>query len=82
IHASVRITSLHPCEDEVGEDAHFGDSSKWDSDNNDPSDEPIRDFITLTGRAPSHVESNYHGDHPQSVVYENDLGMAFAVQAR
>lgn len=38
--------------------------------------------MTLTGRAPSHVESNYHGDHPQSVVYENDLGMAFAVQAR
>jgi alpha-L-fucosidase 2 len=37
--------------------------------------------ITLTGRAPSHVESNYRGDHPQSVVYEDDLGMAFAVQA-
>ncbi|MDY8023582.1 glycosyl hydrolase family 95 catalytic domain-containing protein [Paenibacillus polymyxa] len=82
IHASVRITTPHPCEDEVGEDAHFGDSSKWDSDDDDPSDEPIRDFITLTGRAPSHVESNYHGDHPQSVVYENDLGMAFAVQVR
>ncbi|MEK3848400.1 glycoside hydrolase family 95 protein [Paenibacillus sp. FSL R7-0340] len=83
IHASVRITSLHPCEDEVGEDIHFGDSSKWDSDKEDaPSEEPSGDFITLTGRAPSHVESNYHGDHPQSVVYENDLGMAFAVQAR
>ncbi|WP_225998959.1 glycosyl hydrolase family 95 catalytic domain-containing protein [Paenibacillus sp. BJ-4] len=83
INASVHITTPHPCDDTTGEDVYFGDSSKWDSDVGEgSSDEAAKDFITLTGRAPSHVESNVHGDHPQSVVYENDLGMAFAVQAR
>ncbi|MGG1615234.1 glycoside hydrolase family 95 protein [Paenibacillus sp. NRS-1781] len=83
INATVRITTPHPCEAEAGEDAHFGDSSEWDSDKEDDSSgEPTRDLITLTGRAPSHVESNDHGEHPQSVVYEDELGMAFAIQAR
>jgi alpha-L-fucosidase 2 len=83
INASVRITTPHPCEDEAGEDEHFAVLSQWDSDEAEgPSDEAARNCITLTGRAPSHVESNARGDHPQSVVYEHDLGMAFAVQAR
>ncbi|MGW9527995.1 glycoside hydrolase family 95 protein [Paenibacillus terrae] len=83
INATVRITTPHSCEAEAGEDAHFGDSSEWDNDKEDDSSgEPERDLITLTGRAPSHVESDYHGYHPQSVVYEDELGMAFAIQAR
>lgn len=83
ISTTVRLTTPHPCEDEADEDVYSGDSSKWDSDEDeDRTDKPMRNVMTLTGRAPSHVESNYHGDHPQSVVYESNLGTAFAVQVR
>ncbi|MDU2240780.1 MAG: glycoside hydrolase family 95 protein [Paenibacillus sp.] len=38
------------------------------------------DRIIMTGRAPSHVADNYRGDHPQSVLYEEGLGLSFEVQ--
>ncbi|WP_256992292.1 glycoside hydrolase family 95 protein [Paenibacillus sp. XY044] len=34
--------------------------------------------LVLTGQAPSHVADNYLGDHPQSVLYEEGLGLRFA----
>ncbi|MBW4841029.1 MAG: glycoside hydrolase family 95 protein, partial [Paenibacillaceae bacterium] len=36
--------------------------------------------IVMTGRAPSHVADNYRKDHPQSVLYEEGLGLSFEVQ--
>ncbi|MGF7048296.1 alpha-L-fucosidase 2 [Paenibacillus sp. DS2015] len=33
--------------------------------------------LILTGRCPSHIESNYLGDHPQSILYEEGLGISF-----
>jgi alpha-L-fucosidase 2 len=38
------------------------------------------DTLTLFSRCPSHVESNYFRDHPESVIYEEDRGTAYAVQ--
>ncbi|MFE6078605.1 glycoside hydrolase N-terminal domain-containing protein [Paenibacillus sp. NPDC057886] len=38
------------------------------------------DALTLFSRCPSHVESNYFRDHPESVIYEEDRGTAYAVQ--
>lgn len=37
-------------------------------------------YIKLQGQAPSHVADNYHEDHPQSVLYEDGLGLTFEVQ--
>ncbi|UPK43259.1 glycoside hydrolase family 95 protein [Paenibacillus pabuli] len=36
--------------------------------------------LTLFSRCPSHVESNYFRDHPESVIYEEDRGTAYAVR--
>lgn len=33
--------------------------------------------LVLTGRSPSHVADNYRGDHPCSVLYEDELGLSF-----
>jgi len=38
------------------------------------------DALTLCSRCPSHVESNYFRDHPESVIYEEDRGTAYAVR--
>lgn len=38
--------------------------------------------LIMTGRAPSHVADNYAGDHPRSVIYEEDLGLRFAAAVR
>ncbi|GIP23897.1 glycoside hydrolase N-terminal domain-containing protein [Paenibacillus sp. J22TS3] len=35
--------------------------------------------LVLRGRAPSHIADNYAGDHPQSILYEEDRGISFAV---
>ncbi|CAM4378440.1 glycoside hydrolase family 95 protein [Paenibacillus tarimensis] len=37
--------------------------------------------LRLLGQAPSHVADNYRNDHPQSVLYEEGLGMGYAVIA-
>ncbi|WP_430146702.1 glycoside hydrolase family 95 protein [Paenibacillus rhizolycopersici] len=36
--------------------------------------------IVMTGQAPSHIADNYRRDHPQSVLYEEGLGLSFEVQ--
>ncbi len=36
--------------------------------------------IGMSGQAPSHVADNYRGDHPQSVLYEDGLGLTFVAQ--
>jgi alpha-L-fucosidase 2 len=36
--------------------------------------------LTLHGRCPSHIADNYRGDHPRSVQYEHNRGIAY--QAR
>jgi alpha-L-fucosidase 2 len=33
--------------------------------------------VVLTGRCPSHIESNYFRDHPQSILFEEGLGIGF-----
>ncbi|MGG6313487.1 glycoside hydrolase family 95 protein [Paenibacillus macerans] len=38
--------------------------------------------IVMQGRAPSHIADNYRGDHPQSVLYEEGLGLTFEVHLR
>ncbi|WP_413373667.1 glycosyl hydrolase family 95 catalytic domain-containing protein [Paenibacillus taichungensis] len=38
------------------------------------------DALTLFSRCPSHVESNYFRDHPESVIYEEDRGTAYAMR--
>lgn len=38
------------------------------------------DSVVMYSRCPSHVESNYFRDHPESVVYEEDRGMAYAAK--
>ncbi len=41
--------------------------------------EPVQEAaLILTGRAPSHVADNYGGDHPQSVLYEDEWGQSFS----
>ncbi|HWO54884.1 MAG TPA: glycoside hydrolase family 95 protein [Paenibacillus cookii] len=35
--------------------------------------------LVLTGRGPSHVAENYRGDHPNPVLYEEGMGIGFAV---
>lgn len=42
----------------------------------DVSAEPAA--LVLSGQAPTHVADNYLGDHPQSVLYEEGLGLRFA----
>ncbi|GIP28010.1 hypothetical protein J23TS9_31400 [Paenibacillus sp. J23TS9] len=34
--------------------------------------------LVMTGRSPSHVANNYQGDHPRSVLYEDELGLSFS----
>ncbi|MDQ0090237.1 alpha-L-fucosidase 2 [Paenibacillus anaericanus] len=36
--------------------------------------------LKMNGRAPSHIADNYLGDHPQSVLYEEGLGLSFEAQ--
>lgn len=36
--------------------------------------------IGMSGQAPSHVADNYRGDHPQSVLFEDGLGLTFVAQ--
>ncbi|CAM4314814.1 glycoside hydrolase family 95 protein [Paenibacillus phoenicis] len=36
--------------------------------------------ICMRGQAPSHIADNYRGDHPQSVLYEDGLGLTFEAQ--
>ncbi len=38
--------------------------------------------LRMNGRAPSHIADNYMGDHPQSVLYEEGLGISFEAQIR
>ncbi|WP_138493318.1 glycosyl hydrolase family 95 catalytic domain-containing protein [Paenibacillus pinistramenti] len=38
--------------------------------------------LVMTGQAPSHVADNYLGNHPQSVLYEDGLGLAFEVRVQ
>lgn len=38
------------------------------------------DSVTMFSRCPSHVESNYFRDHPESVIYEEDRGTSYAVR--
>lgn len=38
--------------------------------------------LRMSGRAPSHIADNYMGDHPQSILYEEGLGMSFVAEAR
>ncbi|RRJ67868.1 glycoside hydrolase family 95 protein [Paenibacillus oralis] len=33
--------------------------------------------IIMRGHCPSHIADNYRGDHPQSVLYEEGLGLSF-----
>ncbi|WP_438349079.1 glycoside hydrolase family 95 protein [Paenibacillus sp. FA6] len=33
--------------------------------------------VVLAGRCPSHIESNYLRDHPQSILFEEGLGVSF-----
>lgn len=35
--------------------------------------------IVMQGRCPSHIADNYRGDHPQSVLFEEGLGLSFEV---
>ncbi|KAA9002092.1 glycoside hydrolase family 95 protein [Paenibacillus spiritus] len=35
--------------------------------------------LVMKGRAPSNIADNYFGDHPLSVLYEENLGMTFAL---
>ncbi|MNO31932.1 hypothetical protein D3C76_219110 [compost metagenome] len=38
--------------------------------------------LVMSGKAPSHIADNYMGDHPQSVLYEDHLGMSFEARIR
>lgn len=38
--------------------------------------------VMLAGRCPSHIESNYLRDHPQSILFEEDLGIRFEMHLR
>ncbi|ANS75218.1 alpha-amylase [Paenibacillus yonginensis] len=38
--------------------------------------------LLMNGRAPSHIADNYLGNHPQSVLYEEGLGMSFEVRVQ
>ncbi|MGG4552756.1 glycoside hydrolase family 95 protein [Paenibacillus humicus] len=38
--------------------------------------------LVLRGRAPSHIADNYRGDHPQSILYEDGLGLSYEAQLR
>lgn len=38
--------------------------------------------LKMNGRAPSHIADNYRGDHPQSVLYEEGMGLSFEAQIR
>ncbi|MEK3881809.1 glycoside hydrolase family 95 protein [Paenibacillus sp. PL2-23] len=44
-------------------------------------DEAGGDLIML-GSAPSHIADNYRGDHPQSILYEEDRGLTFGTMLR
>lgn len=38
------------------------------------------DGLILRGQAPSHVADNYLGNHPESVLYEDDRGLTFVIR--
>lgn len=38
--------------------------------------------IVLHGQSPSHIADNYLGDHPQSILYEDGLGLTFEIHLR
>lgn len=38
--------------------------------------------MAMFGKAPSHIADNYMGDHPQSALYEDGLGLSFHVHVR
>lgn len=40
------------------------------------------DMLVMRGQAPSHIADNYLGDHPQSVLYEEGLGLRFEAHLR
>lgn len=40
------------------------------------------DGLVLCGQAPSHIADNYRGDHPQSILYEEGLGLSYEVHLR
>ncbi|WP_256757405.1 glycoside hydrolase N-terminal domain-containing protein [Cohnella sp. WQ 127256] len=42
--------------------------------------EVINNKLVMTGRAPSHISDNYQGDHPASVLYEDNFGLPFEAQ--
>ncbi|WP_410767863.1 glycosyl hydrolase family 95 catalytic domain-containing protein [Fontibacillus sp. BL9] len=44
------------------------------------NDAPESNRLKMNGRAPSHIADNYLGDHPQSVLYEEGLGLSFEAQ--
>ncbi|GAA0137826.1 glycoside hydrolase family 95 protein [Paenibacillus sp. YSY-4.3] len=38
--------------------------------------------LIMRGRAPSHIADNYRGDHPQSILYEDGLGLSYEAHVR
>ncbi|GGA20018.1 glycoside hydrolase family 95 protein [Paenibacillus physcomitrellae] len=38
--------------------------------------------LLMTGKAPSHIADNYFGNHPQSVLYEEGVGISFEVRVQ
>ncbi|AZK46746.1 glycoside hydrolase family 95 protein [Paenibacillus lentus] len=40
------------------------------------------DGLVMRGQAPSHIADNYRGDHPQSILYEEGLGLSYEVHLR
>ncbi|AOZ93460.1 glycoside hydrolase family 95 protein [Paenibacillus crassostreae] len=38
--------------------------------------------VVLKGRCPSHIESNYFRDHPQSILFEEGLGVGFELHIK
>lgn len=40
------------------------------------------DGLVMRGQAPSHIADNYKGDHPQSILYEEGLGLSYEVHLR
>ncbi|GGH28281.1 glycoside hydrolase family 95 protein [Paenibacillus segetis] len=42
----------------------------------------LTDTIVLRGQCPSHIADNYLGNHPQSILYEEGLGLIFEIHLR
>lgn len=38
------------------------------------------DGLVLAGQCPTHVADNYHGDHPQPILFEEGRGISFGLQ--